>query len=50
MRELDEPNPELEKYVMNSIMSALDIDSMDDDFKDLGYFDDNSGFDDEDDF
>jgi hypothetical protein len=33
MRELDEPDPELEKYVINSIMSALDIDSMDDDFK-----------------
>jgi hypothetical protein len=33
MRELDEPNPELEKYVINSIMSALDVDSMDEDFK-----------------
>lgn len=33
MRELEEPDPELEKYVINSIMSALDIDSMDEDFK-----------------
>lgn len=33
MRELDEPNPELEKYVINSIMSALDVESMDEDFK-----------------
>jgi hypothetical protein len=33
MRELEEPDPELEKYVLNSIMSALDIDSMDEDFK-----------------
>jgi hypothetical protein len=33
MRELNEPNPELEKYVINSIISALDVDSMDEDFK-----------------
>ena len=33
MRELDEPDAELEKYVLNSIMSALNLDDMDEDFK-----------------
>jgi len=33
MRELDEPDAELEKYVLNSIMSALNVEDMDEDFK-----------------
>lgn len=32
-RELDEPDLELEKYVINSILSAIDVDSMEDEFK-----------------
>lgn len=32
-REMDNPDQELEKYVINSILSAIDIDSMDDEFK-----------------
>lgn len=32
-REMESPDQELEKYVINSILSAIDIDSMDDEFK-----------------
>lgn len=30
VRELDEPNPDLTKYVMNSVLSALDLQDLDD--------------------